>query len=91
VAGDYNMLEHVFLNLFNNAVDAMKDSPERILTVRAYRKQITEIGYKTGYRYTDYFKIGAYKIVVEVSDTGKGISKDDMLKIFRAVFYHQNG
>ena len=86
VAGDYNMLEHVFLNLFNNAVDAMKDSQERVLTVRAYRKQIAEIGYKTGYRYTDYFKIGEHKIVVEVSDTGKGISKDDMSKIFEPFF-----
>lgn len=86
VAGDHNMLEHVFLNLFNNAVDAMKDTPERVLTVRAYRKQIAEIGYKTGYRYTDYFKIGEHKVVVAVSDTGKGISKDDMLKIFEPFF-----
>ena len=86
VAGDYNMLQQVFLNLLNNAVDAMKDSKEKILTVRVYKKLITEIGYKTGYRYTDFFKIGDDMIVVEVSDTGKGIPKDVQSKIFEPFF-----
>lgn len=86
VAGDYNMLEHVFLNLFNNAVDAMKERSQKILTIHAYKKQITEIGYKTGYRYTDFFRIGDDMIVVEVSDTGKGIPKDVQSKIFEPFF-----
>jgi PAS domain S-box-containing protein len=86
VAGDYNMLEQVFLNLFNNAVDAMKESSEKILKIRAYKKMITEIGYKTGYRYTDFFKIGEDMIVVEVADTGKGIPKDVLSKIFEPFF-----
>ncbi len=86
VSGDYNMLQQVFLNLVNNAVDAMKESNEKILTVRAHRKLITEIGYKTGYRYTDFFKIGDDMIVVEVSDTGKGIPKDVQSKIFEPFF-----
>jgi len=86
VAGDDNMLQQVFLNLLNNAVDAMKESKEKILTVRAYKKLITEIGYKTGYRYTDFFKIGDNMVVVEVSDTGKGIPKDVLSKIFEPFF-----
>ena len=86
VAGDDNMLQQVFLNLLNNAVDAMKESKEKILTVRAYKKLITEIGYKTGYRYTDFFKIGDNMVVVEVSDTGKGIPKDVQSKIFEPFF-----
>ena len=53
VAGDHTMLEQVFLNLVNNAVDAMKDCKEKILTVRAYKQLVTEIGYKTGYRQAD--------------------------------------
>jgi signal transduction histidine kinase len=47
---------------------------------------ITEIGYKTGYRYTDFFKIGDDMIVVELSDTGKGIPKDVQSKIFEPFF-----
>jgi len=86
VAGDYNMLEHVFLNLINNAVDAMKDSKEKKLTIRAYKQLITEMGYKTGYLPDDFFSIGDEMVVVEISDTGKGIPKDVMTKIFEPFF-----
>jgi PAS domain S-box-containing protein len=86
VAGDHSMLEQVFLNLVNNAVDAMKNCKKKILTIRAYKKLVTAIGYKTGYRQADLFSIGDEMVVVEISDTGKGIPEEALSKIFEPFF-----
>jgi len=86
VAGDHNMLEQVFLNLVNNAVDAMKDRKEKMLTVRTYKHTVSDVGYNSGYRRADFFNLGDVMIVVEISDTGKGIPEEVLSKIFEPFF-----
>jgi PAS domain S-box-containing protein len=83
---DRNMLQQVVLNIINNAVDAMSDRPVKELSVSVRRESITKIGYKIGYRQTDYFKIGDEMIVVEIGDTGMGIPEDVLPKIFEPFF-----
>jgi len=64
----------------------MKECKEKKLTVRAYKRLVTEVGYKTGYRRADFFSMGDEMIVVEISDTGKGIPDAVLLKIFEPFF-----
>ncbi|MCF8025566.1 MAG: PAS domain S-box protein [Desulfobacteraceae bacterium] len=86
VAGNRNMLSQVLLNLVNNAVDAMAESDSRQLHVRVYTRKVTEVGYKTGYRRADYFKMGDEMVVVEITDTGQGIDENELPKIFEPFF-----
>ncbi len=86
VAADHNMLQQVFLNLINNAVDAMQNRAEKQLTIRVYKQKVYQIDYKAGRRRSDFFKIGDEIVVVEISDTGRGIPKSELPKIFEPFF-----
>lgn len=81
-----NMLEQVLLNILNNGVDAMEDVSVKRLTISIYEVAVNGIGYKTGYRQTDYFKIGENMVVIEITDTGKGMDEDISRKIFEPFF-----
>jgi PAS domain S-box-containing protein len=86
VAANKNMLEQVLLNLVNNAADAMEDTASKTLTIHVHQTTVSEVGYKTGYRKTDYFKIGDHMVVINIADTGKGMDEDVLTKLFEPFY-----
>ena len=65
VFADPTLLRHVFINLINNAQQAMLEGGE--IKIRGYR---------------DFDE----KTVIEISDTGRGISKTDLPKVFDSLY-----
>lgn len=82
---DKNKMEQVFINLFLNAVQAMPDVGR--LIIRSYDTQLLENGRRgIGRRSGDYFRIGERVVMVEIEDTGAGISKETLGRIFDPFF-----
>lgn len=65
--GDQHQIEQVLINLLQNAIQALEDAEEKIITLSAF---IDEAG----------------KIIIEVTDTGKGIEEEALSKIFIPFF-----
>lgn len=84
VEADKGMLQQVFMNLLNNAIDAMPNGGEIRINVK--NKKAKKIAERTGYRDSDYFKIGEIMTVIEIEDTGKGITGDELPKVFEPFF-----
>jgi len=71
VRGDASQLEEVIMELIANARDAMEESDhEKVLTIES--KVVAGNGKKT--------------VILRISDTGKGISKEIVDKIFEPFF-----
>jgi two-component system NtrC family sensor kinase len=84
VLADRNKLEQVFVNLLLNAVQAMPSGGKII--IRSYDKKLGETGNGTGRRKEDNFQPGEDAIIVEIEDTGSGISEENLKKIFDPFF-----
>ncbi|MBK9247325.1 MAG: PAS domain S-box protein [Ignavibacteria bacterium] len=70
VALDAKQIQQVLINLLTNAADAIRAKGQ--ITIQSYRELITRRG--------DQF------VVIAVTDTGIGISEDDLTKIFNPFF-----
>ena len=81
---DSAKIEQVFVNLFLNSTQAMPKGGE--LFLRVYAKNLENLQNRVGRRATDYFKLGEKAVVVEVEDTGIGISKENQRNIFTPFF-----
>ncbi len=77
---DRRKIEHVFVNIFTNAIQAMPEGGT--LTIKMYAEQFTEPGrWKP-----DQYRIGDPLVVVEVEDTGRGIPGNKLDRVFDPFF-----
>jgi signal transduction histidine kinase len=81
---DKSKLTQVFINLFINAIHAMPEGGK--LTIRSFVKQIEENRNGTDERSDGSFEVGEKVVVVEIEDTGMGISEENLKKIFNPFF-----
>ena len=84
VSVDKRKMEQVFVNIFLNAIQAMREGGK--LFIRSYSKEIDKPKEKVGRRNGDYFSLGERVVVVEIEDTGIGIPKEHIEKVFDPFF-----
>ncbi len=73
ILADRGQLEQVFLNLMLNAKDAMQEGGALLITTRLARAD-------------EKFTTPGPHVVVEVNDTGSGISDEDLRQVFEPFF-----
>jgi len=81
---DKNKIEQVVINLVLNAVHAMSEKGK--ITIRSYHKQFKKLRNGLSEEEKYFFKPGEKVVMVEIEDTGVGISEEDLKKIFDPFF-----
>ena len=81
---DKNKLTQVFINLFMNAIHAMPEGGK--LTIRSFVKHLEERINSLDERLDNSFEAGENVLVVEIGDTGMGISEENLKRIFDPFF-----
>lgn len=80
VSMDTQKMEQVFINLFLNAIAVMPEGGQ--LTVRSYPLRMQQTGANVSSQMTECFRIGDRLAVIEVKDTGCGLSTNALDKVF---------
>jgi signal transduction histidine kinase len=81
---DKGKMEQVFVNILLNAIQAMPEGGK--MYIRTYSRQVDSIGGNVGRRSSDQFKLEEMVVLVEIEDTGIGISKENLLRVFDPFF-----
>ncbi|MBI2495709.1 MAG: response regulator [Candidatus Omnitrophica bacterium] len=81
---DEHQMQQVLINLILNAFAAMPTGGR--LSIRSYLRRLTEPGLRIGLRSADAFRPGQTVLVCEVEDTGTGIPKEILPRVFHPFF-----
>jgi len=77
---DTKKMEQVFINLFLNAISVMPKGGK--LTVSSHNETMQQAGSNVSSQMTECFRIGEQIVVIEVKDTGIGLSTAALEKVF---------
>jgi signal transduction histidine kinase len=83
---DRNKMKQAFVNLLTNAVHAMPNGGQLILHSLSRPLQPGELDRDAGSRLAGRFRAGDPVVVVEIVDTGSGISEDKLERVFDPFF-----
>jgi PAS domain S-box-containing protein len=83
---DRNKIKQVLVNVLTNAIHAMPTDGTLGLRTCARHLQDGEIDRDLGSRLADRFRAGDKVVVLEITDTGPGISEEKLAKVFDPFF-----
>lgn len=81
---DKNRIEQVIVDIFLNAIHAMDDNGKLTIKINTAKLSKTDHGLLSDNG--KHLKAGEAIVVVDIGDTGSGISREDMSKIFEPFF-----
>ena len=86
ILADRVRIEQVFVNLITNAIQAMEETGEPRLVIRARQETLQDVSRDQGARSLDHLRDGDPVVVIEIIDNGPGVPAEALPKLFDPFF-----